>query len=182
MHRRLDRAECSGWRSVVGPRDSNPEPADQRTTVRSSAATHATPRGGTGEGATPLIRREDRYPASMAYGRLHVQRLAFAVIALIATVGMHGSGASAHSCGATDRAAEIAADHQHYPGHGPATPNGSTIQHCASMACAAIVVPATDPEVTRVPHRASLRPEALRIPSGNLAAPEPPVPRLSLHV
>jgi hypothetical protein len=133
------------------------------------------------EGAEPLPWQRGRYPGGVTGGRLMAPRLAFAVIVLMAIVGMHGSAAEAHGCGLTEHAAQTEAGHLHDPGHEPASPSGSTVQHCASMACTAVVAPATHPGTTRVSPGTLLRPVSLRSSSGTLAAPEPPVPRFSLH-
>lgn len=107
-------------------------------------------------------------------------RLVLAAVAVLAIVGMHGSGAEAHSCrDAHEAPAGNAAQHDH---HKQGTPGEAPVAHCGAIACTAIVTSATAPAPFPLSHPAVLRPRSSEPLAVAAVAPEPPVPRPLLHV
>jgi len=123
-----------------------------------------------------------QYREGMARRRSMAPRLAFAVLAVVAIVAMHGSSAEAHTCHPVDHVMEPHGDRDHTGQHDPTGPSSTAPPHCGSVACTAVVAPRPQPGATRVANFASIQPEQHRSPSGTPVAPEPPVPRSSLHL
>lgn len=128
-----------------------------------------------------LTRQPGRYREGMAGTGSIARRLAFAVLAVMAIVAMHGSSVSAHACEHGDHAMQPREEHGHTGVREPAGSSGSIPQHCGPVACSAVVAPAPQPGTVRANPFASVRPEQHRSPSDTPAALEPPVPRSSSH-
>ena len=115
----------------------------------------------------------------MGRRRSALVRAVLAAVAIVAIVGMHGSGAEAHSCvDAHEGPRHDAGEHEH---HEPGGSGESPAHHCGVMACITTVTAAADgvpglASETAAHHRSPIEP--LRWAS---AAPEPPVPRLFPH-
>ena len=130
----------------------------------------------------------------MARPGIMAARVLFAAVAVVAIVSMHGSGAEAHSCGAgeshqvdgyetdsheTDGHETDGHEHDHSGTDGA---GGSASAHCGVMACTAIVASAPAPVPVQRSGGSTVLPTPHQVLTGTATAPDPPVPRLLLHV
>ncbi len=120
----------------------------------------------------------------MARPGMMAARVLFAAVAVVAIVAMHGSGAEAHSCD-TGAAHQVDGhdtdghEHEHSGTDGAGSPSSA---HCGVMACTAIVASAPAPVPVQRSGGSTVLPTPNQVLAGTAIAPDPPVPRLLLHV